>query len=390
MLHNVEPNRKRSKAGGLSLEEKRLAKGLLQKGYFVQDVVFVLNQGREAIINQSAVHPLSKNKKITPANDEEIQSFLSIQKSYDPRTLLSPFKHPRLIRAREAMISAVQIFNSPTIMFKTETFAVLANIAWTYLLHQKLEDTKAGSSVLGNKKAISVSELLTKQFCPIDGEPVKENLKQIIRIRDSVEHVYHADADFCFGGLFQACCINFNHYLTKWYGAHLTLENELSLALQFVGLTKNQFVELDGKGLPEGLVAILKDVVANPYFDNSAFTARVFYSLEATSKTGSDIHKLIDYNSLPEGLEPTHVVMKKVSRKKITEKQLVKIVQGKGYKKFSAYEHQQFWKSKWRDADTRNKKGTEYGEYFNGWGWFEEKWLPEVLAYCESAKGKFK
>ena len=34
------------------------------------------------------------------------------------------------------MIPAVQIFNSATLNFRTEVFAVLACIAWTYLLHE--------------------------------------------------------------------------------------------------------------------------------------------------------------------------------------------------------------------------------------------------------------
>jgi hypothetical protein len=28
------------------------------------------------------------------------------------------------------------VFNSPAVAFKTEVFSVLANIAWTYLLHE--------------------------------------------------------------------------------------------------------------------------------------------------------------------------------------------------------------------------------------------------------------
>lgn len=39
------------------------------------------------------------------------------------------------IKAREAMLSAVQIYNNPNIQFKSETFIVLSIIAWTYLLH---------------------------------------------------------------------------------------------------------------------------------------------------------------------------------------------------------------------------------------------------------------
>ncbi len=33
------------------------------------------------------------------------------------------------------MLTSVQIFNNPNIQFKSESFIVLSNIAWTYLLH---------------------------------------------------------------------------------------------------------------------------------------------------------------------------------------------------------------------------------------------------------------
>ena len=40
-----------------------------------------------------------------------------------------------LIKSREAMMSAVQLYNNPQITFKSETIITLAIIAWTYLLH---------------------------------------------------------------------------------------------------------------------------------------------------------------------------------------------------------------------------------------------------------------
>ena len=38
-------------------------------------------------------------------------------------------------KLREAAIAAVQIFNNPGMIFKSELFIVLMAIAWTYLLH---------------------------------------------------------------------------------------------------------------------------------------------------------------------------------------------------------------------------------------------------------------
>jgi hypothetical protein len=47
-----------------------------------------------------------------------------------------------LTKSREAMLSAVQIFNNPNIQFKSESFIILSNIAWMYLLHAYYRDKK--------------------------------------------------------------------------------------------------------------------------------------------------------------------------------------------------------------------------------------------------------
>lgn len=38
-------------------------------------------------------------------------------------------------KAREAMLTAVQVYNNPQIDFKSELFIVTTIIAWTYFLH---------------------------------------------------------------------------------------------------------------------------------------------------------------------------------------------------------------------------------------------------------------
>ena len=45
-------------------------------------------------------------------------------------------------KSRESALSAVQIFNNPNILFKSETYIVLMIIAWTYLLHAYFKENK--------------------------------------------------------------------------------------------------------------------------------------------------------------------------------------------------------------------------------------------------------
>ncbi len=48
---------------------------------------------------------------------------------------ISSIRKELIQKSKESMLTAVQIFNNPNIQFKSESFIVLAIIAWTYLLH---------------------------------------------------------------------------------------------------------------------------------------------------------------------------------------------------------------------------------------------------------------
>ena len=390
MLHNIKPNRKKTRDGGLTKPELPLVKGLLEIGYSAQDIVHIVNQGRLSTINLARVTEVKKNGNIKADTKEKVLEYIKVQSAYDPKTLLNPYKDARLIRAREAMVCAVQIFNNPAIIFKAETFCVLANIAWTYLLHEKMERTKKGSSKQDDGSSVILSGALKKENCPIKDDAVKENLRQIIDIRNAVEHTFFVGGEECFGRLFQACCVNFEKYMTDWFGENLTLAKELSLALQFVSIQKNQFIELEKSNLPAQISAIYKNIQSSDFKDNNAFQATVYYGLENTSKTSAEIHKLVKYDD-GSTINATHVI-KAYKPQKRTETEIVDRLKSKGFTKFSPYHHQQFWKTKWKNAAERNKKAQEYGELVikSQWLWYEDKWLPLVEKYCSEAGEKFK
>lgn len=315
MLQNIQPNRKKSKDGGLTPEEKSLVKGLLLQGYIPQDIVHIVNQGRKKTTNLGRISEIDKDGGITAAPDEEVKRYLKIQSSYDPKTLLNPYKDCRLVRAREAMMAAVELFNNPNMCFRIEMFCVLANIAWTYLFQEKLEQTKPGSSKRHDGKSKSLDEMVRAADCPITNKAVCENIKKIINIRDKVEHTLFAGGDEKFGALFQSNCLNFDHYLTEWFGKNLTLSNNLSLALQFVGLQKDQVIDMDLSTWPPEIKAIYESIDKSEFASNNAFKIKVYYGTEATSKTKSDITQLISYDETD---ETPKTVVKKVEVDKLT------------------------------------------------------------------------
>lgn len=77
----------------------------------------------------------SKHKAIKAASAEDLDAFLATWPDVDHETGLSIRGDELLIKAREAMIAAVQTFNSAGLTFRAELFIVTSVIAWTYLLH---------------------------------------------------------------------------------------------------------------------------------------------------------------------------------------------------------------------------------------------------------------
>ena len=63
------------------------------------------------------------------------------------------FKIQLIKKSRESALSAVQIFNNPNILFKSETYIVLMIIAWTYLLHAYFKDKKIDYRYIDKNKS---------------------------------------------------------------------------------------------------------------------------------------------------------------------------------------------------------------------------------------------
>jgi hypothetical protein len=223
--------RVRKREGRLTAEEEGIVKALLSRGWRNQDIQALVNVGRIATINSARITEVKQNSAIAPAADDAVEFYKLEKQSFDPRTGLSIFHDERLIRAREAMIVAVQIFNSPTLKFKTEIFAVLAHIAWTYLLHEYYDRRKV--KIIGEDgRSLLLSQMLRREDCSLS-DGIKRNLEALATIRNEVEHKVLGQGDLTFLPIFQACCLNFDKTISDLFGAALSLQSELAFSLQF-------------------------------------------------------------------------------------------------------------------------------------------------------------
>ena len=167
-------------------------------------------------------------------------------------------------KAREAMLSAVQIYNNPLITFKTETFIVLSVIAWTYLLHAHYRSkqidyryfTRPGKrkkyarNADGTIRYWDLTECISKESSPLDKD-TRNNLSFLIGLRHQIEHRKASGLDSYLSARYQACALNFNFYLKKLHGEKFALDQSLALSLQFAEFDYDQSKTIKDK---EGLI----------------------------------------------------------------------------------------------------------------------------------------
>lgn len=335
------------KTGGLTKQEKAVVKKLCLEGKTNQDIQAFINFGRLATVNFARIAQVKSDKSQKPCSDDFLASYKVFKSAYDARTGLNHFTDERLVRSREALLLAISIFNNPSLSFRAEAFSVLAISGWTYLAHQYCEENKLPLE-RKDGSAISLADFLKFSECPFS-DGVRNNLKSMIKIRDIVSHRMLGPFEGSWLPLFQANCLNFEKTITGLFGARTSLASEASFALQLSGFDIGQVQNLAKSGLPshiESINAELYSGLSEEEKANTEYQFGVVYTTVSTSKSKAAF-KFIAPESA-EGLEIQNVLVKhKPSSETHPYKpgDVVKMVQEKSGKPFSAHLHTQAWKS---------------------------------------------
>ena len=330
----------------LTPTEKSVVKALLNDGWRNQDVQALINTGRNASINFGRISGVKVDETVVPATKQQVEAFRHKKLHFDHVTGLCPIDNERLVRAREAMILAVELFNTPRIAFKTGVFSMLANVAWTYLLHEHYESK--GVTIINQQGfSLLLSQMLDRPDCPLS-KACKQNLTALNEIRNVVEHLTIGSFDLKWLPLFQSTCLNFEKTLTELFGHRLTLGRELGFSLQFAKLTIEQIATLQGFDLPQHITALDASLAANlgeGDADNLEYQFKVVYTLTNVSKTKAHF-EFVQPDSA-EGKEIQNVLIKYKPADDIWPLKpgdVVKLVAKASDRNFTSDKHQRAWK----------------------------------------------
>lgn len=389
----------RRRGNRLERWEISLIKAMIADGRWPndQDILAYFTRPTRSINHRAIaeIRTSAKHAGVRSATADDLNAFLSWWPEVDAETGLSLCGDELLIKAREAMIAAVHIFNSAGLTFRAELFIVTAVIAWTYLLHAWFKregidyrhtKNQNGQRVVitthnGADKFWDLSQCLKCGRCPIEhGE--KDNLNFLLQLRHEIEHRSTNRIDDTISAKLQACCINFNDAIKRLFGLQYALERRLPIALQFVALSPDQRAILKkGGGLPRNVEAMLSGFESHLTPEQQAdprYAFRVFMvGRTANRSSGADLAVEI----VPPGSEVEqkfNIALKEVEKKKYLPGEIVHQMNAEGWDLFNMHSHTKLWKN--LDAKNHNKG---YGAVAVGqtWCWYDN-WMNRVREEC--------
>ena len=308
-------------------------------------------------------------------------------------------KEELLKKSREAALAAVQIFNNPNVTFKSETYIVLMNIAWTYLLHayyraekvnyryftQGAKRKQYGRTKNGAFKHWELERFLNEEQCPLEREVV-QNLRFLIGLRHEIEHQMTTRIDDLLSARFQACCINYHDAAASLFGEEYGIAKHLAVSLQFSSLSQEQVDTLEQQeGLPRHIKQYIEGfdgALTSDEFASAKFAYRVIF-VPKTTNHPNQADQVITFvkadSEIAKTANAAYAVIREIERPKWLPSQIVAKVKADGFPKFGMAQHTDFWKS----CDARNtSKG--YGvQISKTWYWYDT-WLTEVRKHCNA------
>ena len=380
--------------------EVAIVKAMIGRGEFQDQDIQAYFTRPSRTVNHGRIKEIRDGEKhavVKAADDATLNAFLAAWPDLDPDTGLSFRGDELLIKAREAMIAAVHIFNSAGLTFRAELFIVTSIIAWTYLLHAWFkregidyrypeQKTKGGA-----ERFWELSKCLGHERCPAKGG-VETNLRFMIELRNEVEHRSTSRIDDALGAKLQACCINFNDVLKAEFGAQHGLEKRLPIALQFVsfGADQRDLLKKVG-GLPAHVSTVIdafEHDLTEEQIRDPAYRIRVgFVPLAAKKPGAADTAVEIVSGGSDEAGEIERVILKEVARPRYTRAQVLEKIRETGFPKFGPSSHTQLWRQ--LDAKNPGKGYGTHGDYANTWVWYD-RWVERVLEHCREAGEEYR
>ena len=168
-----------------------------------------------------------------------------------------------LNKAVEAFIMSIEIYNKPTLKYRTEGFAFFICNAWELMLKAKIIRDEGEEKIYfpeGNNRTIPLEKCIRKVFTN-ENDPLRKNLETIIDLRNTCTHFITPEYEEIYAPLFQSCVFNFTSKVYDFFMIDIT-EN---IPEHFIHLAISTNTMKH-----ETLIAKYGDIIANKYNNTKA------------------------------------------------------------------------------------------------------------------------
>jgi hypothetical protein len=180
----------------------------------------------------------------------------------------------------------------------------------------------------------------------------------------------------------QACCINFNDAIKSFFGSQYALERRLPIALQFVTFSPDQRALLKKVGtLPrhvESMMDAFERQLTPEQQADPRFAFRVFMVHKTANRApGADLAVEL----VPPGsdiAEKFNLALKEVEKRKYLPKEIVRMMKGEGWDRFTIDSHTKLWKRLNAQDPAKGYGAIAVGKQ---WCWYET-WVNRVREEC--------
>lgn len=392
--------RKKIKSEGhLQDWEVAIIKTLLEAGEYNDQQILAFFTRPSRTVNHARILEIRKGikrKSIPPASEEDLNGFLEHWPNLDRETGAHVVDDELILKAREAILFAVQAYNSPRMIFKAEITIVSIIIGWTYLLHayylangvnykcylKKGNKRTELTTRYGATKYWGLAECIAFRDCPLE-EGAKNNLKLLIRLRDEIEHRMTRRIDASIASELFASCVNFNRTLKSNFGERFALDKDLSFALQFSEFSEDQIMgAIQFNELPANALQMKRDFeqgLTDSEFHDPAYALRFAFVPMIGNRLGRSDRAIQFVKGDPKTLEELErLFLKEVEKPKLKPKQIVDMMKAEGFEGFSMLFFIKLWQSIGAKDPAKN-----WGVYLKDkdWWWYET-FVERVREHC--------
>ncbi|MCC4383277.1 DUF3644 domain-containing protein [Limosilactobacillus reuteri] len=186
----------------------------------------------------------------------------------------------------EAFLMGLEVFNKPTINYRTEGFAFFICNAWELML--KAELLKRGLSIYYKNqpdRTYDLSKVIHLIYTD-KRQPLRVNLEKIINLRNTSTHFITEDYEAIYSPLFQSCVVNYVNELLRFHDKDVSNylnRSSLTLTTNIRELSSEQIKAKYPEEIAQKLIFTKNDIDVTKQLENSSkFSITIKHELVIT------------------------------------------------------------------------------------------------------------